>query len=66
MVNVYNGILLSQKIYEQNCVIYRDMDLPRDYHTEWTKSEREKYHILMHIYMEYRKVVWIILYANQK
>ena len=66
MVNVYNGILLSQTIYEQNFVIYRDMDLPTDYHTEWTKSEREKYHILMHIYMESRKIVWIIWYANQK
>ena len=27
---------------EQNCVICRDVDGPRDCHTEWRKSEREK------------------------
>ena len=27
---------------ERNCVICRDMDGPRDCHTEWSKSEREK------------------------
>ena len=33
MLHIYNGILLSHKI-EQNCVICRDMDGHRDYHTE--------------------------------
>ena len=41
MAHVYNGILLSHK-KEQNCAIYRDVDGPRDCHTEWSKSEREK------------------------
>ena len=27
---------------EQNCAICRDMDGPRDCHTEWNRSEREK------------------------
>ena len=49
MVHVYNGILLSHK-KEQNWVICNEVDGPRDYHTEWSKSEREKYHILMHIF----------------
>ena len=40
MVHVYSVILLSQK-KEQNWVICRDMDGPRDCHTEWSKSERE-------------------------
>ena len=35
-----NGILFILK--ELNCAIYRDMDEPRDCHTEWSKSEREK------------------------
>ena len=50
VVYVYNGILLSHK-REQNCVICRDMDGPRDCHTEWNKSEREKQisYILTHI-----------------
>ena len=34
--------LLSYK-KEQNCVICKDMDGPRDCHTEWSKSEREKH-----------------------
>ena len=33
--------ILSHK-KEQNCAICRDMDGPRDCHTQWSKSEREK------------------------
>ena len=40
-VHKYNGILLSYK-KEQNCVICRDVDGPRDCHGEWSKSERKK------------------------
>ena len=36
-----NGILLSHK-NEQNRIIYRDVNGPRDYDTKWNKSEREK------------------------
>ena len=49
VVHIYNGILLSHK-KERSWVICRDVDGPRDCHTEWGKSEREKqYRILMHI-----------------
>ena len=49
VVHIYNGILFSHK-KEQNWVICRDMDGPRDCQTDWTKSEREKqYHILTHV-----------------
>ena len=41
MVHIYNGILLSHK-KEWNWVIWRDVDGPRNCHTEWNKSEREK------------------------
>ena len=41
MVHIYNGILLSHK-KEQNNVICSDMDGPRDYHTGWSKSDRER------------------------
>ena len=41
VVPIYNGILLSDK-KEQNWVICRHVDGPRDCHTEWSKSEREK------------------------
>ena len=41
VVHIYNGILLSHK-KEWNRVICRDVDVSRDCHTEWSKSEREK------------------------
>ena len=41
MVYPYNGILLSHK-KERNWVIRSEVDGPRDCHTEWSKSEREK------------------------
>ena len=41
VAHIYNGILLSHK-KEGIWVICRDVDGPRDCHTEWSKSEREK------------------------
>ena len=41
MVHIYNGILLSHK-KEWNSAICRDVDGPRDCHTEWSQSEKEK------------------------
>ena len=45
--HMYNGILLNHK-KEWNCAVCSNMDGPRDYHTQWSKSERERkmlYHI---------------------
>ena len=41
MVHIHNGILLSHK---KECiwVSSNDVDEPRTYYTEWSKSEREK------------------------
>ena len=41
MVYVYNVILLSHK-KEWNNVICSNMDGPRDNHTKWSKSDRER------------------------
>ena len=41
VVHIYNGILLSHK-KEWNNAIDRNMAGPRDYHTKWSKSERER------------------------
>ena len=62
---IYSGILLSHK-KDWNWVICSDMDGPRVCHTEWSKSEREKYHILKCIYMESRKMVLMNLLAGQE
>ena len=40
MVHIYNGMLLSHK-KTQNNAICSNMDATRDYHTKWSKSERE-------------------------
>ena len=40
VVHTYNGISLSHK-KEWNNAICSNMDGPRDYHTKWSKSERE-------------------------
>ena len=59
-----SGILLSHK-KEQNWVSWRDVDEPRVCHIGWSKSERENnYCILMYIYMESRKMVLMILFAE--
>ena len=38
---IYNGILLSHK-KGWNIDICSNMDGPRDYHTKWIKSDRER------------------------
>ena len=50
MAHIYNGILLSHK-KEWNWVICRDVDGPRDCHTEWSKSEREKQMLYANTYI---------------
>ena len=41
VVYIYNGILLSHK-NEWNNAICSNMDGPRDYHTKWSKPDRER------------------------
>ena len=41
MWDIQNGILLSRK-WEWNNAICSNMDGPREYHTEWSDSQREK------------------------
>ena len=41
VVYIYNGILLRHK-KEWNNAICSNLDGPRDYHTKWSKSERER------------------------
>ena len=50
MVHIYNGVLLNYK-KERNWVICRDIDGPRESHTEWSKSEREKQILYINKYM---------------
>ena len=40
-----NGMLLSHK-KEWNNAICSNMDGPRDYHTKWSKPDKDKYHMI--------------------
>ena len=48
VAHIYNGLLLSHK-KERNWVICRDVDGPRDCHSEVSQKEKNKYCILTHI-----------------
>ena len=41
VVHIYKGILLNHK-KEQSNAILSNMNTTRDYHTKWSKSERER------------------------
>jgi len=65
VVHMHNGILLSYK-KERIWVSPNEVDETGSYYTEWNKKEEDKYHILMHRYMEFRKTVMTILHAGQQ
>ena len=52
VVYIHNGILLSHK---KECIwVSPEVDEPRNYYTEWSQKEKDKYHILTHIYRIYK------------
>ena len=66
VVHRYNGILLSHK-KKRNWVICRDVDGPRDYHTERSKSDRETQISYDTTYMRnLKKRIQINLFTKQK
>jgi len=48
---MHNAILLSHK-KEWNNAICSNMYGPRDYHTKWSKSEKDKYDIICEIFLK--------------
>ena len=49
MVHTHNGKLLNHK-REGNNAICTNMDGPRNFHTKWRKSEKDKYHMISHMW----------------
>ena len=49
VVYMHNTIWLS---YKKECIwaCSDKEDEPRAYYTEWSKSEKDKYHLLTHVY----------------
>ena len=58
MVHIYNGILLSHR-KEWNNAIFSNMDATREYHTKWTKSERERQ-------IPYITYMWNLIYDTNE
>ena len=50
MVHIYNGVLLSHKRNEFESVLVRWMNLEPVIQSEISQKEKNKYHILAHIY----------------
>ena len=46
MVYRYHATLFSQKKNEILPVACSNMDGPREYHTKWSKPEKDKYHMI--------------------
>ena len=55
MVDIYNGLLAIKK--EWNKSIFSNMNGPRDYHTKWSTSERER-QILYNITLYVESKIW--------
>ena len=50
MAHIYNGILLSLKRNETELFVVRWMDLETVIQSEVSQKEKNKYHMLKHIY----------------
>ena len=50
---------------KRNNAISSNMDGPRDNHSKWSKSEKDKHH-MCHLYMESLKMIHMSLYTEQK
>ena len=57
VVHIYNGILFSHK-KEWNNTICSNMDGPRDDHTKWSETEKDKYHMISLIWGIWKMIQW--------
>ena len=65
MVHIHNGVLaLKKNAFES--VLMRWMKLEPIIQSEVSQKEKDQYSILTHIYIEFRKMVMMTLYARQQ
>ena len=65
MVYIYTMKYYSTLNKEQNNATCSNMDGPRDYHTKWSKSDRERQ--IYHLYVESnKKMIQMNLFTRQK
>ena len=63
-VHIYNGILVSHK-REWNNAIYSNMNVPKDCHTEWSKSNVIWYHLYVESKKCYKEFIYKIETESQ-
>ena len=66
VVHIHDGILLSHKKNTFDVVLMRWMNLEPIIQSEVSQKEKDKYHILTHIYMESRNTVLKNLFTGQQ
>ena len=66
VVHIYNGMLLSHKKNTFESVLMRWMNLERITQSEVSHKEKNKYRILMYIYIESKRMVLTNLFAEQQ
>ena len=65
-VHIHDGILLTITRDPFESVLMRWMDLEPIIQSQVSQREKDKYHILTHIYMESRKMVLKNLFTGQQ
>ena len=65
VVHIYSAILLSHK-KEWNTAICSNMDGPGDYHTKWSKSERQIPYGIAYMWVLKKKKIQMNLFTKQK
>ena len=63
-IYAHNGILAIKK--NEIIAICSNMDEPRHYHTKWSKSEKDKYHMISLIPGILKKKIQMNLLTKQK
>ena len=66
VVHIHNGTLLSHRKNTFESVLMRWMNLELIIQSEVSQKEKDKYCILMHIYMESRKMILRNLFIGQQ
>ena len=63
VLHICNGISFSHK-KEQNSAICREVDRPRDCHTEWSKSERKQIYNIAYMWNLEKWYRWTYLQSR--
>ena len=65
-VCVYISMMEYYLAIKNETVICSNMDESRDYHTKWSKSDRERWILYDITYVESLKMIQMNLFTNQK